>query len=91
MPLTVPKSMQSWVGVELSPRFCSTSEPWRKTFTISPRWKPPTCCRCCRPSSVVAALTVRREAETQRGERAYVMKRRQDRSKEEISNHIVQT
>ncbi len=59
MPLTVPKSTEPWVGVELSPRFCSTSEPWQKTLTNSPRWKTPTSCRCCRSSSVVAALTAR--------------------------------
>lgn len=62
MPLTVPKSTEPWVGVELSPRFCSTSEPWQKTFTNSPRWKTPTSCRCCRSSSVVAALTKERTA-----------------------------
>lgn len=56
MPLTVPKSTEPWVGVELSPRFCSTSDPWQKTLTNSPRWKTPTSCRCCRSSSVVAAL-----------------------------------
>lgn len=59
MPLTVPKSTEPWVGVELSPRFCSTSEPWQKTLTNSPRWKTPTSCRCCRSSSVVAALIAR--------------------------------
>lgn len=62
MPLTVPKSTEPWVGVELSPRFCSTSEPWQKTLTNSPRWKTPTSCRCCRSSSVVAALTAGRTA-----------------------------
>lgn len=60
MPLTVPKSTEPWVGVELSPRFCSTSEPWQKTLTNSPRWKTPTSCRCCRSSSVVAALAAKR-------------------------------
>lgn len=62
MPLTVPKSTEPWVGVELSPRFCSTSEPWQKTLTNSPRWNTPTSCRCCRSSSVVAALTTGRTA-----------------------------
>lgn len=57
MPLTVPKSTEPWVGVEVSPRFCSTSEPWQKTLTNSPRWNTPTSCRCWRSSSVVAALS----------------------------------
>lgn len=56
MPLTVPKSTEPCVGVEVSPRFCMTSEPWQKTLTNSPRWKSPTSWRCCRSSSVVAAL-----------------------------------
>lgn len=56
MPLTVPKSTEPWVGVEVSPRFCITREPWQNTLTNSPRWKRPTSCRCCRSSSVVAAL-----------------------------------
>lgn len=56
MPLTVPKSTEPCVGVEVSPRFCMTREPWQKTLTNSPRWKSPTSCRCCRSSSVVAAL-----------------------------------
>lgn len=60
MPFTVPKSTEPWVGVELSPRFCNTSEPWQKTLTNSPRWNTPTSCRCCRSSSVVAALITRR-------------------------------
>lgn len=56
MPLTVPKSTEPCVGVEVSPRFCMTREPWQKTLTNSPRWKRPTSWRCCRSSSVVAAL-----------------------------------
>lgn len=60
MPFTVPNSTEPWVGVELSPRFCNTSEPWQKTLTNSPRWNTPTSCRCCRSSSVVAALITRR-------------------------------
>lgn len=63
MPLTVPKSTEPWVGVEFSPRFCSTSEPWQKTLTNSPRWKTPTSCRCCRSSSVVAALVEEKQVE----------------------------
>lgn len=69
MPLTVPKSTEPWVGVELSPRFCSTSEPWQKTLTNSPRWKTPTSCRCCRSSSVVAALIARRRRRRRKGRR----------------------
>lgn len=56
IPLTVPKSTDPWVGVEVSPRFCMTRDPWQKTLTNSPRWDNPTSCRCCRSSSVVAAL-----------------------------------
>lgn len=56
MPLTVPKSTEPCVGVEVSPRFCITREPWQKTLTNSPKWKSPTSWRCCRSSSVVAAL-----------------------------------
>lgn len=56
IPLTVPKSTDPWVGVEVSPKFCMTRDPWQKTLTNSPRWDNPTSCRCCRSSSVVAAL-----------------------------------
>lgn len=56
IPLTVPKRTDPWVGVEVSPKFCMTRDPWQKTLTNSPRWDNPTSCRCCRSSSVVAAL-----------------------------------
>lgn len=100
MPLTVPKSTEPCVGVELSPRFCSTSEPWQKTLTNSPRWKTPTSCRCCRSSSVVAALTTGRtvgEKHKNRWRRRDytpgALWRGRDRSKQkwEWSNQRVQT
>lgn len=59
IPLTVPKSTEPWVGVELSPRFCKTRDPCENTLTNSPRWNKPTSCRCCLSSSVVAALVDR--------------------------------
>lgn len=74
MPLTVPNSTEPWVGVELSPRFCSTSEPWQNTLTNSPRWNTPTSCKCCRSSSVVAALAAGRTAGGKCKERLQTLK-----------------
>lgn len=55
-PLTVPYKTHPCVGVVFSPTFCITNDPWRKTFTKSPKWYCATSGICWRSSSVVAAL-----------------------------------
>lgn len=56
-PWTVPNRTHPWVGVvTASAAWSMTRDPWRKTLTMSPRWKRPTSVNCCLSSSVVAAL-----------------------------------